>query len=277
MKFVKMQGLGNDYIYVDCIKENLDHPAEISKRVSDRHFGIGSDGLILVGASQVAEYSMAIYNADGSQAEMCGNGIRCVGKFLYDHGYLSKPSVLVETLAGVKKLDLVVEDGCCVGAKVDMGEPILTPKRVPVLWNDDTMIDQEISVGGKPYNVTCVSMGNPHAVLFVPDVESLNLEAIGPLFENHRLFPARINTEFAAVLDRKTIRMRVWERGSGETMACGTGACATAVAAILNGLCDREVTVRLNGGDLQIVWEEDSNHVMMTGPAVTVCSGDFPL
>ncbi len=275
MRFVKMQGLGNDYIYVDCMKESVRTPQELARRISDRHFGVGADGLILIGPSEQADYSMDIYNADGSRAEMCGNGIRCVGKYLYDNGYLTAPSVLIETMAGLKNLELIMEDGVCTGAKVDMGEPEFSPKQIPVLWNDDTMIDQEISVGGKPYNITCLSMGNPHAVIFVPDVERLNLEAMGPLFENHRLFPARVNTEFVTVLDRGTVRMRVWERGAGETMACGTGASATAVAAVINRLCDRDVVVKLNGGDLQITWNEQTNRVSMAGPAVTVCTGEF--
>ncbi len=275
MRFVKMHGLGNDYIYVDCMKETVKNPAELSKKVSDRHFGIGSDGLILIDRSEIADYKMDIYNADGSRAEMCGNGIRCVGKFLYDYGYTNTQSILIETLAGIKKLDLIVENGFCTGARVDIGEPELSPKKIPVIWNDDKMIDQEIMVAAKPYNVTCVSMGNPHCITFVNDVETLALEAIGPLFENHKLFPARINTEFVKIIDRKTVRMRVWERGSGETLACGTGASATVVAAVLNNLCDRDVTVILNGGKLKIYWDEKTNHVFMEGPAVTICEGEI--
>ncbi len=275
MKFTKMQGLGNDYIYVDCMKETVENPAELAIKVSDRHFGIGSDGLILVKSSEVADYRMEIYNADGSVAEMCGNGIRCVGKFLYDNGYVTSDSVSIETGAGVKLLKLIIKDGACVGARVDMGEPILTPSKIPVRWNADSMIDEEIQVGGKKYNVTCVSMGNPHAVVFTDNAESLNLEVIGSLFEHHSLFPARINTEFVNVIDRNTLNMRVWERGSGETMACGTGACAVVVAAVLNKLCERDVKVILRGGELKIQWDRESNRVYMEGPATTVCKGEY--
>ena len=275
MNFVKMHGLGNDYIYVDLMKENVEDPVNLARKVSDRHFGVGSDGLILIDKSIVADFRMDIYNADGSRAEMCGNGIRCVGKYLYDKGYAKRKNIKIETLAGIKELELIIEDGVCTGARVDIGEPELNVRKIPVIWNDDTMIDQEILVGGKPYGVTCVSMGNPHCVVFVDDVENITLEAIGPLFENHHLFPARINTEFAKVLDRKTIRMRVWERGSGETFACGTGASASVVAGVLNGLCDREATVILNGGELKILWDEASNRVYMEGPAVTICEGKY--
>ncbi|MBQ8164335.1 MAG: diaminopimelate epimerase [Clostridia bacterium] len=275
MRFVKMQGLGNDYIYVDCMKEKIENPAELSIKISDRHFGVGSDGLILVGKSEIADYTMNIYNADGSQAEMCGNGIRCVGKFLHDEGYVTGDSVDIETLAGIKHLDLIVKDGVCVGASVDMGEPILTPSKVPVVFDGDKMINEEVTVNGKSYKVTAVSMGNPHAVIFQDEkVEDMDLESIGPFFESHEIFPARTNTEFVNVIDRKTLRMRVWERGSAETMACGTGASAVAVAGILNGLCDREVTVKLNGGNLKITWKDD-NHVIMEGPAVRVCTGEY--
>lgn len=275
MKFVKMQGLGNDYIYVDCMKEKIDDPAEVSRKISDRHFGVGSDGLILVGKSNIADYTMNIYNADGSQAEMCGNGIRCVGKFLHDEGYVTGDSVDIETLAGVKHLDLIIENGICTGASVDMGEPILAPAKVPVIFDGDKMVNEDVIVKGKTYKVTAVSMGNPHAIIFQDEkVEDMDLESIGPFFESHEIFPARTNTEFVNVIDRKTLRMRVWERGSAETMACGTGASAVAVAGILNGLCERKVTVKLNGGDLKITWRDD-NHVIMEGPAVRVCTGEY--
>lgn len=275
MKFTKMQGLGNDYIYVDCMKENVENPVETAIKVSDRHFGVGSDGLILVKTSDIADYRMEIYNADGSMAEMCGNGVRCVGKFLYDNGYVTSDTVSVETGAGVKLLRLIIKDGECVGARVDMGEPVLTSSKIPVRWNADAMIDEEIKVGGKTYNVTCVSMGNPHAVVFTDDIETLKLEVIGSMFEHHSLFPARINTEFVKVIDKNTVNMRVWERGSGETMACGTGACAVVVAAVLNKLCEREVKVILRGGELKIQWDRTSNRVFMEGPAATVCKGEF--
>ncbi len=270
-----MHGLGNDYIYVDLMQEKVEDPVALARKVSDRHFGVGSDGLILIDKSIVADFRMDIYNADGSRAEMCGNGIRCVGKYLYDKGYVKRKNIKIETLAGIKELELIIENGVCTGARVDIGEPELNVRKIPVIWNDDTMIDQEIIVGGKTYSVTCVSMGNPHCVVFVDDVEHMALEAVGPLFENHQLFPSRINTEFAKIVDRKTIRMRVWERGSGETFACGTGASASVVAGVLNGLCDREATVILNGGELKILWDEASNRVYMEGPAVTICEGKY--
>ncbi len=277
MVFTKMQGIGNDYVYVDCFKEKLVDPAKISIYVSNRNFGIGSDGLILVSPSDIADCRMDIYNADGSRAEMCGNGVRCVGKFLWDNGYVKKPVATVETMAGIKKLDLIVDNGECIGAVVDMGEPVLESKKIPVICNEDEMIDKELIVGGKTYNVTCISMGNPHCVTFVEDAENLNLPALGPLFEKHPAFPARVNTEFVTVTDRNHVRMRVWERGSDETMACGTGACATAVAAIINNHCDREVIVTLNGGDLKITWDEETNHVFMEGPATTSFTGEIKL
>jgi len=274
MKFTKMQGLGNDYIYVDCMKETVDDPVGTAVRISDRHFGVGSDGLILVKSSEIADYRMEIYNADGSVAEMCGNGVRCVGKFLCDNGYVTSDTVSVETGAGIKLLRLIIKDGECVGARVDMGEPVLTPSKIPVRWNADTMIDEEITVGGKTYNVTCVSMGNPHAVVFTDDVDSLNLEVIGSLFEHHSLFPARVNTEFVKVIDKNTVNMRVWERGSGETWSCGTGACAVAIAACENGLCKKgeDIKVKLIGGDLIINYTDDK--VYMTGNAVKVFDGE---
>ena len=275
MNFTKMQAIGNDYVYVDCFKEKISNPGQLSKIVSDRHYGIGSDGLILIQPSSIADCKMDIYNADGSRAEMCGNGIRCVGKYLWDKGYVRRPAASVETLCGIKQLALLVTDNQCVGARVDMGEPELTARKIPVVWDDNTVIDREITVGGKLYSITCVSMGNPHCVVFSDDCEELNLPALGPLFENHTVFPARVNTEFVTVLDRTHLRMRVWERGASETMACGTGACAVAVAAILNNYCDREVTITLNGGDLKISWDESTNHVFMEGPANTSFEGTF--
>lgn len=275
MKFTKMQGLGNDYIYVDCMKEHVENPEKLAVKISDRHFGVGSDGLILVGKSEIADYSMRIYNSDGSSAEMCGNGIRCVGKFLYDNGYIASDKVSIETGAGIKLLSLIFENDKCVGARVDMGEPILIPKKIPVHWNADAMIDEEIPVGGKIYRVTCVSMGNPHAIVFTENVENLNLQAIGPLFEHHPLFPSRINTEFVKIIDKNTVNMRVWERGAGETMACGTGACAVVVACVLNNYCEREVKVILRGGELKIRWDGETNRVFMEGPAVEICKGEY--
>lgn len=267
MEFTKMQGLGNDYVYVNCFKEKIENPSEMAVKVSDRHFGIGSDGLILIKPSEVADFEMEMYNADGSRGEMCGNGIRCVAKYVYDYGLTDKTSISVETLGGIKYLDLTVEHGKVTLVKVDMGTPILKPELIPIVAKGETVIDEPIMVGGKEYHMTGVSMGNPHDVVFMDDIKNLEIEKIGPLFENHERFPNRINTEFVNVIDRHTAQMRVWERGSGETLACGTGACAVAVACILNGLTENTVTVKLLGGDLQIKWDREKNTVYMTGPA----------
>ena len=267
MEFTKMQGLGNDYVYVNCFKEKIENPSEMAVKVSDRHFGIGSDGLILIKPSEVADFEMEMYNADGSRGEMCGNGIRCVAKYVYDYGLTDKTSISVETLGGIKYLDLTVEHGKVTLVKVDMGTPILKPELIPIVAKGETVIDEPIMVGGKEYHMTGVSMGNPHDVVFMDDKKNLEIEKIGPLFENHERFPNRINTEFVNVIDRHTAQMRVWERGSGETLACGTGACAVAVACILNGLTENTVTVKLLGGDLRIEWDREKNTVYMTGPA----------
>lgn len=267
MEFTKMQGLGNDYVYVNCFKEKIENPSEMAVKVSDRHFGIGSDGLILIKPSEVADFEMEMYNADGSRGEMCGNGIRCVAKYVYDYGLTDKTSISVETLGGIKYLDLTVEHGKVTLVKVDMGTPILKPELIPIVAKGETVIDEPIRVGGKEYHMTGVSMGNPHDVVFMDDIKNLEIEKIGPLFENHERFPNRINTEFVNVIDRHTAQMRVWERGSGETLACGTGACAVAVACILNGLTENTVTVKLLGGDLRIEWDREKNTVYMTGPA----------
>ena len=275
MKFTKMQGIGNDYVYVNCLEEKVDHPEELAKLVSDRHFGIGSDGLILIKPSEVADFEMAMYNADGSRGEMCGNGIRCVAKYVYDRGLTDKTHISIETLAGIKYLELTVEKGQVSQVRVDMGEPELLAEKIPVISQQEKVIDVPITAGEKDYRMTCVSMGNPHCVVFMEDVEHLEIEKIGSLFENHELFPKRINTEFVKVIDRKTLQMRVWERGSGETLACGTGACATAVAAMLNGFCEDEVQIHLLGGDLTIEWNKESNHVFMTGPAEIVFDGEI--
>lgn len=275
MKFTKMQGIGNDYVYVNCLEEKVDHPEELAKLVSDRHFGIGSDGLILIKPSEVADFEMAMYNADGSRGEMCGNGIRCVAKYVYDRGLTDKTHISIETLAGIKYLELTVEKGQVSQVRVDMGEPEFLAEKIPVISQQEKVIDVPITAGEKEYRMTCVSMGNPHCVVFMEDVEHLEIEKIGPLFENHELFPKRINTEFVKVIDRKTLQMRVWERGSGETLACGTGACATAVAAMLNGFCEEEVQIHLLGGDLTIEWNKESNHVFMTGPAEIVFDGEI--
>ncbi len=278
MKFTKMQGLGNDYVYVNCLRETIDNPSETAKLVSDRHFGIGSDGLILINPSKTADFEMEMYNADGSRSEMCGNGIRCVGKYVYDYGLTDKKQISVETLGGIKYLELTVEDGEVSLVKVDMGRPCLCPAEIPIVAESPEqteIIDAPIMVEGKEYRMTGVSMGNPHAVVYVDDVENMNLEEIGPRFENHERFPRRINTEFVKVIDRETVEMRVWERGSGETFACGTGACAVAVASILNGFTERAVTVKLLGGDLFIEWDKETDRVYMTGPAVTVYDGEI--
>ena len=276
MKFTKMQGIGNDYVYVNCLQETIENPSELAKKISDRHYGVGSDGLIMINPSDKADFEMEMYNADGSRGEMCGNGIRCVAKYVYDYGLTDKTSISVETLAGIKYLDLTVEDGKVVLVKVDMGKPMLRPEEVPVVSEKEDVIDEPINVDGQEYRMTCVSMGNPHAVVFIDqDVKEFPLETVGVKFENHERFPKRVNTEFVNVLDRHTAQMRVWERGSGETLACGTGACAVAVACALNGLTEDEVTVKLLGGDLQIKWDREKNTVYMTGPAEVVFDGEW--
>ena len=275
MKFTKMQGLGNDYVYVNCFQEKIENPSELSIKVSDRHFGIGADGLILIKPSDVADFEMEMYNADGSQGAMCGNGIRCVAKYVYDYGLTDKTSITVNTKSGIKYLDLTIENGKAVQIRVNMGAPILEASRIPVVSSKERVINEPVIVDGKEYHITAVSMGNPHAVTYIDDVKGLEIEKIGPKFENHEIFPDRVNTEFVKVLDSHTVEMRVWERGSGETLACGTGACAVAVASILNGLTEEEVTVKLLGGDLKIRWDRKENLVYMTGPAEVVFDGEF--
>ena len=277
MKFTKMHGIGNDYVYVNCFEESVKNPAEVSKFVSDRHFGIGSDGLILISPSAIADFRMNIYNADGSQAEMCGNGIRCVAKYVYDYGLTDKTEISVETLAGIKYLRLQVENGKVASVEVNMGAPILEPKEIPVAVEESPVVNVPVEVKGKIYHMTCVSMGNPHAIIFMNNVKDLDISAIGPYFENHTVFPKRTNTEFVEVLDRNTVNMRVWERGSDEALACGTGACATTVACILNDKTENEVTVHLLGGDLKIRWDREANQVYMTGPATVVFDGEITL
>ncbi len=275
MKFTKMHGCGNDYVYINCFNETVEDPSALAIKVSDRHFGIGSDGLILICPSEIADFRMRMFNADGSEGEMCGNGIRCVAKYVYDHGMTDAKKISIETGAGIKYLDLTVEDGKVSLVKVDMGEPILVPAQIPVDFAGERMVNEPVEVDGKEWNMTCVSMGNPHAVVFVPDTKSLDLEKMGPHFEHHRIFPKRTNTEFVQILSRNEINMRVWERGSGETLACGTGTCASVMACILNGYTEHEVLVHLIGGDLTIHYDEKSNHIFMTGPAVTVFEGEF--
>ena len=279
MKFTKMQGIGNDYVYVDCFQETVNIPSAVAKFVSDRHFGIGSDGLILVKPSDVADCEMDMYNLDGSQGAMCGNGIRCVAKFAYDKGIVHKKNISVATKSGIKYLELTVKNNKVSSVKVNMGSPILNAKTIPVVSEKEQVINEPLIVNGKTYHITAVSMGNPHAIVYMDDVENLDIAEIGPVFENHINFPDRINTEFVKVIDRHTLQMRVWERGSGETLACGTGACAVAVASTLNGLVDEDVpvTVKLLGGDLEILWNRQENLVYMTGPATTVFEGEIDL
>lgn len=284
MKFTKMHGCGNDYVYVDCTKEVIPDIAATAVRVSDRHFGIGSDGLILIKSSEVADFEMDMYNADGSRGKMCGNGIRCVAKYVYDHGLTNKTEITVDTQAGIKTLQLTVCDGKVSKVRVDMGEPVLIPQEIPVkasvlgLADDrrEAIVAQPFTVANSSYDITCVSMGNPHCITFIDeDVRSFPLEAIGALFEKHELFPEGVNTEFVNIIDKEHLRMRVWERGSGETLACGTGACAVAVASYLNGFTGRKVDVELMGGHLEIVYDAATNHVFMTGLATEVFSGEI--
>lgn len=275
MKFTKMHGIGNDYVYVNCFQETVDNPGEVARKVSDRHFGIGSDGLILIKPSDVADGKMEMYNADGSQGAMCGNGIRCVAKYMYDYGITDKTSISVETKSGIKYLDLTVKDGKVDTVKVNMGSPILKASEIPVVSEKEQVVSEPVEVDGKEWKITCVSMGNPHAITYVDDVKNLDLEKIGPKFENHEIFPDRVNTEFVRVIDRKTVEMRVWERGAGETLACGTGACAVVVSSVLNELTEEEVTVKLLGGDLKIRWDREENLVYMTGSATTVFDGEI--
>lgn len=275
MRFTKMQGCGNDYVYVDGNAERIlpEKKPELVRRLSDRHFGIGSDGVIFINPSDQADFEMEMYNADGTRAEMCGNGIRCVGKFVYDKGLTNKTDITVISAGKIKYLTLFVKEGKVETVKVNMGAPELTAALVPVLCDSGQAIDEPITVQGREYRMTCVSMGNPHAVVFMDAVENLAIEKIGPYFENHERFPKRTNTEFVNVIDRNTVQMRVWERGTGETLACGTGACATVVACILNGLTEETVKVRLLGGDLTVTWDREADLIYMTGPAVTVFEG----
>jgi diaminopimelate epimerase len=280
MKFTKMHGCGNDYIYVDGTKENIpsEEKPELVKKMSDRHFGIGGDGVIFINPSTEADFEMEMYNADGSRGEMCGNGIRCVAKYVYDKGLTDKTDITVISCGKVKYLHLTLEGegrGCVSRVRVNMGSPILKPELIPVVADGDMAVSEPIEVMGKEYKMTCVSMGNPHAVIFMDGVAELDIEKVGPNFENHKRFPNRVNTEFVQIIDRKTVFMRVWERGSGETLACGTGCCATAVACALNNLTDDCITVKLLGGELQIEWNRNENAVYMTGPASTVFEGEY--
>ncbi len=278
MNFTKMHGIGNDYVYVDCTKRELKKPEEIARFVSDRHFGIGSDGLILIKRSEVADFYMDMYNADGSKGEMCGNGIRCVAKYVYDYGLTDKKELTIETLAGIKELVLTIEEDKVAKVKVNMGAPILAPEKIPVLASKEPVVKEPIVVDDKEWEMTCVSVGNPHAIVFLEEpVSTFPIEKVGPSFEHHKRFPNRINTEFVEVINRDRIKMRVWERGANETFACGTGACASVVAAILNGYCNKKVTVELLGGELEIEWKDADNGIYMTGSATTVFDGQITL
>jgi diaminopimelate epimerase len=274
LRFTKMHGIGNDYVYVDCFSQTVRDPAALARRVSPRHTGIGSDGLILICPSSVADCRMEMYNADGSRGEMCGNGIRCVGKYVYEHGLGRRATLHVETDAGIKLLQLRANDGRVTSVTVDMGEPILEGARIPVAA-EGQIVHVPLPAGGRTYRVTCVSMGNPHCIVFLASVDDLPLAELGPQFERHPFFPQRVNTEFIKVLSRTELRMRVWERGSGETAACGSGACAAVVAAVLNDKTERQVVVHLNGGDLDIEWNTADNHVLMTGAAEEVFTGEI--
>lgn len=283
-QFTKMQGCGNDYIYVNGFTEKIpqEEKTELVRHISDRHFGIGGDGVIFINSSAEADFEMEMYNADGSRAEMCGNGIRCVAKYVYDKGLTDKTEISVISSGQIKYLQLFLKEGRVDTVRVNMGAPELRPERIPVTvaeagmpLEQERIVNAPIIVQGKEYKMTCVSMGNPHAVIFLEDVTNLEIEQIGPYFENHERFPKRINTEFVKVLDKKTVQMRVWERGTGETLACGTGCCATVVACILNGLTDEKVTVKLLGGEIEIEWDREANLVYMTGPAVTVFEGEY--
>ena len=286
IRFTKMEGLGNDYVYVDAINQKVENPSEIAKKISDRHFGVGSDGLILISKSKHADFKMNIYNVDGSEAEMCGNGIRCAFKFVHDKGLTDKTEVTIETLAGIKTLELTLVNNYVSMVKVDMGVPILKPDKIPVInYKEKESLDGiefvnadiDLLLKNKIEQLTCVSMGNPHAICFVTDVNDIDINTIGPAIENDENFPNRTNVEFVSIVSKNKINMRVWERGVGETLACGTGACASVVASILNGYTDRYVLVNLPGGQLKISWDKADNHVYLTGPARTVFEGEIEL
>ncbi|MFQ9264873.1 MAG: diaminopimelate epimerase [Clostridia bacterium] len=275
MKFTKMHGLGNDYVYIDAINQKIQNELKLAQFVSNRHFGIGSDGLILICESKVADFKMRMFNSDGSEAEMCGNGIRCVGKFVYDKGFTSKTTVTIETLAGIKTLKLNIKDKKVETVRVDMGEPILEADKIPVISKEEPVKNLELEAENRKFKFTCVSMGNPHAITIVENTKEFEVERYGKILEVDKAFPKKANIEFAQVIDKENIKMRVWERGAGETLACGTGACATAVACNLLNLTGRKVNIELLGGILNIEWNENDNHIYMTGPAVTVFDGEL--
>jgi diaminopimelate epimerase len=270
-----MQGLGNDYIYVNCLEETVPDPVETARKISDRHFGIGSDGLVLILPDEEADFRMRMFNSDGSESEMCGNAARCVGKYIHDRGLSDKEEIRLMTGAGIKNLQLTVRDGRTESVRVDMGEPILEAERIPTTLTGLKVINTPVEILGETYGVTCVSMGNPHAVIFVEDADQFDVHTIGPVIENYPLFPRKTNVEFVTVRDRGNLRMRVWERGAGETMACGTGACATLVATVLNELCERKAILHLNGGPLTVEWDPETNHVFQEGPAEFVFDGEI--
>ncbi len=276
IKFTKMHGIGNDYVYINCFEESVSNPEQLAKLMSPRRFSVGADGVILICPSDVADAKMRMFNLDGSEGKMCGNGIRCVGKYVYDNGIAHKNTVTVETLSGIKTLEITDKDGQAVSVTVDMGKAEFAPAKIPAVTEIDRIINMPIFVGDKEYNITALSMGNPHAVTFCDEIDSLNLEKIGPCFEHHAMFSEQVNTEFIRVIDEKTLQMRVWERGSGETFACGTGACAAAVAAVENGFCrrDTEITVHLVGGDLFITYTSNGT-VFMRGSAEKVYDGIY--
>ncbi len=275
MRFTKMHGTGNDYVYIDCFKETIQQPEKVVSRISDRHKGIGSDGLVLIMPSDIADFRMRMFNPDGSEAQMCGNASRCVGKYVYDRGLTDKTNISLETKAGIKHLELFPKEGKVQKVRVDMGEPILDPTQIPVAINNTQVINFPLIFDTAQYNITCVSMGNPHTIIFAKQVEGIQIETIGRRIENHPFFPMRTNVEFLEVLSPSLAKMRVWERGTGETQACGTGACAALVAGVLNNEMDRKATIILPGGELEVEWDEATNHVYMTGDAVTVFEGEI--
>lgn len=278
MKFTKMHGAGNDYIYVNCFEETVEDPNTLALKISDRHFGVGSDGLVLIKPSKAADFMMDMYNSDGSRGKMCGNATRCVAKYVYDNKMTDKTEISLETLSGIKYIKMNIgSDGKVESARVNMGEPILAAKDIPTMFEGDAVVDKPVKVNGQDYRITCVSMGNPHCILYIDDTDSLDIEKFGPHFEHYKMFPDRINTEFIQRVDSSSFKMRVWERGAGETLACGTGACASLVAGVLNGYYkkDEDVKVILLGGELTIRWSSEDNCVYMTGPAATVCTGEY--
>lgn len=275
MRFTKMQGIGNDYVYVNCFEEHVENLSELARKISDRHYGVGSDGLILICPSDVADFEMKMYNADGSEGELCGNGVRCIGKYVYDRGLTDKTSISLMTGGGLKNLDLKVKDGKVQTVRVDMGMPELFPAKIPVDLPGEVVMGYRLSVGSSLYEIHCVSTGNPHCVVFVRNPDSVDVETVGSMLENHPLFPRRTNVEFVQVVDRTHLRMRVWERGAGETLACGTGACASIVAAVLTGRADRSVEMELLGGKLMLEWSPDDGHVYQEGPAEFVFDGEW--